>query len=317
VYVVLALESAVEVFFSPAEQAMLPLVVEDADLVTANAMNGQCQQAARLVGSALGGVVAATGGITAIAIVDATTFAMAALLVSRIRSSGRAARPDVPEPADVLRGSVARLTDEWRHGLRTAWNSRVVRVLLAFALITSTGEGVMGTLFAPYVRNVLHGGAQVYGLISGVQAIGGVVGGFVVTALPHRWSPVRMLGVGATVFGLVDLAIFLYPLAFVSWWPAAVGMIVVGVPGAFTMAGYLTLFQRSTVDESRGRVFSLLGLARSVSMVVGTVGAGLLGNVVGIMPVLAVQGAGYVVAGTLVLGTITSAGVPERRPVVA
>ncbi|MGH3510102.1 MAG: MFS transporter, partial [Nocardioidaceae bacterium] len=133
VYLVLALESTVEMFFGPAEQAMLPLVVEDTDLVGANALNGQCQQVARLVGSGLGGVVAAIGGITAIATADAVTFLFAALLVARIRAAGRLPRHDEP---GVLRGRFARLADEWRHGLRTAWGTRVVRVLLFFALIT-------------------------------------------------------------------------------------------------------------------------------------------------------------------------------------
>src|ERR1051325_3978219 len=36
VYVVLAVQSCLEVFFAPAEQAFLPNVVEDADLVAAN-----------------------------------------------------------------------------------------------------------------------------------------------------------------------------------------------------------------------------------------------------------------------------------------
>lgn len=39
-------------------------------------------------------------------------------------------------------------------------------------------------------------------------------------------------------------------------------------------------------------------------MVVGTTGAGFLGAVVGIVPVLAFQGVGYVLAGTLVLTTL-------------
>jgi MFS family permease len=168
-------------------------------------------------------------------------------------------------------------------------------------LITSTGEGIMGTLFAPYVRHVLHGSGQVYGLISGVQAIGGVAGGFVVAVVGERWSPVTMAWAGSVAFGLVDLAIFLYPVLWVSPWPAVAGMIVVGVPGALVMAGTITLFQRETSDERRGRVFSLMSLAQAVSVVVGSSVAGLLGGPTGIMPILALQGVGYVVAGLLVL----------------
>jgi predicted MFS family arabinose efflux permease len=316
VYVVLAVESVVEVFFGPAEQAMLPRVVPDDDLVVANGLNGQVQQMARLVGSGLGGVVAAIGGIAALAVADAVTFALAALLLSRIHASGRTDRTNSTEgihpPDEELRGRLAQLGYEWRAGLATAWGSPVIRILLVFCLVTSTGEGIMGTLFAPFVRDVLHGGAQVYGVITGVQAVGGIVGGFAVATLANRWSPTTMLGAGALVFGLVDLAIFLYPLAWVSPWPAMLGMIVVGLPGAVTIAGLTTLFQRNTADEKRGRVFSLVSMARSVTMVIGTVAAGFLGGAVGIVPVLAFQGVGYVVAGALAWGALS-----RRRDQVA
>jgi Na+/melibiose symporter-like transporter len=304
VYVVLAAESVVEVFFAPAELAMLPRVVADADLVAANGLNGQVSDLARLVGSGLGGVTAAVGGVTAIAAADSATFLLAAYLVSRIRASGRVPAPESDNAAEVVRGRLSELVDQWQAGLRATWSSPVIRMLLVFTLITSAGEGIMGTLFAPYVREVLHGGAQVYGLITGVQAVGGILGGFLVASLAERWPPVVMLGAGAVVFGLVDLAIFLYPLALVSPWPAAAGMIVVGLPGAVTVAGLRTLFQRHTIDAERGRVFALGSLASSVTVVIGSLGAGLLGGSVGIMPVLAVQGLGYVVAGLLMLATL-------------
>ncbi|HEY3527669.1 MAG TPA: MFS transporter [Nocardioides sp.] len=306
VYVVLAVQSCIEVFFSPAEQAFLPRIVGDADLVAANGLNSQIRNLARLVGSGLGGVIAATGGIRAIAIADAVTFVVAALLITRIRTAGRALleSPSTAadeEAADVVRGRVAGLVEEWKVGLRTVTASPVLRTLMLMLLITSTGEGIMGTLFAPYVRHVLHGTGQEYGVITGVQAIGGVVGGFLVAVVAERWSPVAMVWAGSIAFGLVDLAIFLYPLLWVTPWPAAAGMIVVGLPGAVMIAGVMTLYQRHTTDDRRGRVFSLVSLAQAISVVVGSSVAGFFGGPTGIMPILALQGAGYVVAGLLVL----------------
>jgi predicted MFS family arabinose efflux permease len=309
VYVVLAAQSCIEVFFSPAEQAFLPNVVDDSDLVAANGLNSQIRNLARLVGSGLGGAIAAAGGIRAIAIADAITFLVAAFLVTRIRTAGRAAVDSRPadhdeEAAEVVRGRVAALAEEWRAGLRTVTSSRVLMTLMLMLLITNTGEGIMGTLFAPYVRHVLHGSGQVYGVITGVQAIGGVVGGFVVAVVAERWSPVTMVWLGSIVFGFVDLAIFLYPLLWVNPWPAAAGMVVVGLPGSVVVAGVMTLYQRNTTDERRGRVFSLVSLAQAVSVVVGSTLAGFLGGPTGIMPILALQGAGYVVAGLLVLARL-------------
>jgi Na+/melibiose symporter-like transporter len=305
VYVVLAVQSCIEVFFAPAEQAFLPRVVADDDLVVANGLNGQARNLARLLGSGLGGVLAAAGGVRAIAVADAITFALAAVLVLRITTPGRAVAEGPEEgPEQLVRGRLATLVAEWRDGFRTTAGNRVVRTLVIMLLITSTGEGIMGTLFAPYVRHVLHGSGQVYGVISGVQAIGGLVGGVMVATMADRWSPVTMVWLGSILFGLVDLAIFLYPLVWVNPWPAAAGMILVGLPGAVVVAGTMTLFQRNTTDEHRGRVFSLIALAQAVSVVVGSTLAGFLGGPSGIMPILALQGAGYVVAGLLALSLL-------------
>src|SRR5215212_2174682 len=320
VYAVLAAQSCVEVFFAPAEQAFLPRVVDDSDLVAANGLNGQVRNLARLVGSGLGGVTAAAGGIRGVAVADALTFLLAAVLVLRIREAGRAAAPaDVAEDeaARVVRGRIGTLLDEWQAGFRTAASNPVLRTLMIALLITGTGEGIMGTLFAPYVRHVLHGSGQVYGVITGVQAIGGIAGGFLVAVMGDRGSPVTMVWAGFIIFGLVDLAIFLYPLLWVNPWPAAAGMVLVGLPGAVSVAGVMTLFQRNTTDERRGRVFSLVALTVAVSVIAGSIIAGFLGGPTGIMPVLAVQGLGYVVAGLLVLARLgmreTSLDLSPRR----
>ena len=299
VYVVLMWEGIIQVFFSPAEAALVPHLVPDDRLVTANALNGQNADLSRLVGSAVGGVVAGLGGITALATVDAATFVLAASMVAAVRTSGRPVESDAAAETSTraLEGRLMRLWNEWLNGLRAAASQRVLRVIFAFVLVTSVGEGIMGTLFAPFVRDVLHGSAEAYGLIVSVQAIGGIAGGLVAASVGHRVSAAHLFGWGSVVFGVVDLTMFLYPLVWVQVWPAAACMIVVGVPGALTVAGFMTLFQRSTADAYRGRVFGAMGLVQSVAMVVGAVGAGFLGSSVGIVPVLAFQGGGYLVAG--------------------
>jgi Na+/melibiose symporter-like transporter len=303
VYVVLMWEGTVQVFFSPAEAALVPHLVPDDRLVTANALNGQNADLSRLVGSAVGGVVAGLGGITSLAVVDAATFVLAASMVAAVRTSGRAvdSDPAAETSSHELEGRLRRLWSEWVNGLRAAASQRVLRVIFAFVLVTSVGEGIMGTLFAPFVRDVLHGSAEAYGLIVSVQAIGGITGGLVAASVGHRVSAAHLFGWGSVVFGIVDLTLFLYPLVWVEVWPAAACMIVVGVPGALAIAGLMTLLQRSTADAYRGRVFGAMGLVQSVAMVGGAVSAGFLGSSIGIVPVLAFQGGGYLVAGCAIV----------------
>jgi len=66
----------------------------------------------------------------------------------------------------------------------------------------------------------------------------------------------------------------------------------------------MTLFQRATTGDNRGRVFGALGALEGVAVVAGTLTAGFLGQATGIIPVLAAQGAGYVLAGFAVLAAL-------------
>ena len=293
VFAVMFWEGAVQQFFSPAQQAMVPRLVPDDELVTANAASGQVANVSRLAGSALGGLLAAFGGLLAVTLADAASFLASAALLAKVRTSGRTAS----RPGGPVRARLGQVGADLRDGLRLATRHRVLRALMIFALVTSIGEGTMSTLFTPFVEHVLHGTAPDLGFILAAQAVGGMVA----AASGHRLRAGRMMCYGAVVFGLVDLAIFLYPLGYVAVWPAVAGMIIVGLPGALTLAGLITLFQRSSEDTYRGRVFGAVSALEGITVLAGTLGAGYLSRVAGIIPVLAVQGVGYVIAGLAIL----------------
>jgi Na+/melibiose symporter-like transporter len=308
IYLVVAAESGVQQFFTPAQQSVIPVLVADDHLVTANALGGQVGDVSRLAGSAAGGLLAAAGGITALTVTDVASFLLAAVLLARL-------------PLAPRRGVAARLMRlsglraEWAEGLRVVAGQRVLRVVLVFLAITCVGEGIMGTLFAPFVRSVLHGSGPDYGFIMSAQAVGGIAGGLIAAALGSRARPALLLGWGAVAFGAVDLILFLYPLGYVAVWPAVVCMVAVGVPGALTMAGGFTLLQRATADGHRGRVFGALGAVEGAATVAGTITAGFGGQSVGIIPVLATQGTGYLIAGVAVVLILRpGAGEPAAAP---
>jgi Na+/melibiose symporter-like transporter len=302
VYVVMAWEGAVQQFFAPAEQKMLPLIADPEQLPTVNALFGQNRDTSRLLGAALGGVLVAAGGLVPVVVADAASFLIAAVFCSML--------PDVAAGRSGVRGArgwtmfrerVRELREEWTDGLRLSTRESVLRALLIFLAIVSVGEGVMGTLFAPFVRSVLHGGGGAFGLINAAQAVGGIGGGLVAASLGRRLDPVTTLSYCAIAFGAVDLALFLYPLAWPVVWPATVLIAGAGVAGTFMLTAAMTLLQDHTTDRYRGRVFGALGAVEGVAIVAGTVAAGVLAHVLGIIAVLSVQGAGYVAAGILVL----------------
>ncbi len=158
----------------------------------------------------------------------------------------------------------------------------------------------MGALFAPFVRSRLHGSAAAFGTIVSAQAIGGIVGGLAVAALAHRVSAWSCLALGSIAFGLIDLAMFLYPLAYERVWPAIALMVVVGFPGALLVAGLMTIYQTATTDPHRGRIFGLMATVEGAASLAGIAAAAGLAPLVGIVPVLAVDAAAYTGCGVVV-----------------
>jgi MFS family permease len=112
---------------------------------------------------------------------------------------------------------------------------------------------------------------------------------------------------------LVPLVLFLYPLLAQPLWPAPLLIALVGVPAALVVAGLTTICQQSTEDQNRGRVFGTIGALQGAAMLIGTLAAGALAGRLGIVPVIAVQGAGYCLAGIVALVGLR-AGRPAARP---
>jgi Na+/melibiose symporter-like transporter len=295
VFVVLIWEGAIQQFFSPAQLAMVPRLVPEDQLVAANALSGQVTDVSRLAGSALGGVLVAAVGVTGVTLADAASFLASAALLALARCSGTVQRAKLP----VRPGRVAAIGRDLGDGLRLAARDNMLRALMIFGLVTGVGEGVVATLVAPFLRHVLDGSSQAFGLLLAAQAIGGIAGGALAISIGQRVPAPRLFSYGSVALGLADLAIFLYPLGYVAVWPAIVGSVLAGLPAALTMTGLMTLFHQNAADTYRGRVFGAFAATQGIALLAGTLAGGLLARPIGIIPVISVQGAAYLVAGVV------------------
>ena len=298
IYVVLGVSSCLAPFFLAADATMLPAMVSDGSLrITANALNSQVRDVSRLIGAALGGALVAAGGVAALAVTDIVSFLLAAGAIVAIRHRISAA----PAQHVALRAELV-------EGFATIRHRRALVVVMIFLAATGVGEAIMGTLFAPFVHDLLAADAGVFGAIVSAQAVGGILGGVIVSLVGHRFRARTLFGWGAVGFGLLDLALFLYPAAFRGVaeapppaWPAMVIIAAVGLPGAALVAGFMTTLQNNTTDRVRGRVFGAVTAAQNATMLGTTLLAGFAADTLGIIPILSAQGALYVTSGLLVL----------------
>ncbi|MEU8360086.1 MFS transporter [Nonomuraea sp. NPDC048882] len=299
VYAVALWTGVVSTVLFPAQKALVPQIVSPAQLVRANALHGQTGQAARLLGALAGGAAVGAGGLAAVVWIGVAGFAISALLLAGLRSPARA-----PAATTTIGG-------QWVAGLRLAGTDRGVRLLVTYMVITGLGEGVFSTLAAPFVADVLDGSADAYGLFLSAQAVGGIAGGLLIATRLGDVTPRTLFGWGTVVFGLADLALFTYPLLTRELWPAFVLIGLAGLPAAAAMAGLTTFAQTVTGGDRLGAVFGLLASAHAATSLLGMALAGVLGDGLGIVPMLCVHAGGLITAGALVVAASRRS---SRRP---
>ena len=291
VYIVAFLLAAIAQFFGPAKGALIPRLVGTAHLVRANALNALGDNIPRLVGPALGGVLFAGLGLPGVVLTDSASFLFSGVLILFIRVP-----PDLTEVGAVRAPQAAQawtaFWHEWRAGLRVVGADRVLLLYYEVGLAV-VGQGILDVLLLPYVKRVLHGDVELFGWLLTAQAIGGLLGGMIAGHMSGKLSPARLFGlsmglVGATIVIAANVPIL--PLIFPL-------VALVGIPVVGWLVGAQTVLQDSVADGYRGRILGTSGTTSALTRLGGMGLAGVLGDRLGIVPVLNISGGLHVVAG--------------------
>jgi MFS family permease len=311
VYGVVLVEASIGQFVVPAVGALLPRLVETDELVAANSLNSAANNLSRVIGPPIGGVIAAAGGITGVALFDAVTFLVAAALVASMR--GMVSTAFVAASLEEGVRAWRKLWIEWRGGLRLIWADNVVRTLFLLVALSSIGEGVFRVLFILYAVQILKGGASELGVLMSAQGVGSILGSFVLVAISARVSPAKLIGWTTMLFGLIDLTAFNVP-AFGAPFAVVVGLFfLVGIPGAMSFPTVFSVIQARVPDAYRGRVLGAMFTTSSLLALVGLGIAGTLTVPLGTLTILNIQGLAYTVAGAAMLALLTRAMATDRR----
>lgn len=301
VFAVAAGQAVLAAFSSPAESALLPTLVDEADLLAANALNALNNRLARLAGAPLGGVLLAHLGLEAVVVVDAATFVAAAALVAPIAAPP--GRRGVRDATSAWRS----FWHDWREGLVLVGRQRTIAVLFVVFGLMTFGGTMLDPLTVAWVRDVLGEGPEVFAWILGVHAAAGILGSLLVGGLGRRFSPRDLMGWGSLVAAAaLALRYNLPSVALVLTLSA-----VVGVTSVASSIGAETLTMQSVRDEFRGRVFGSLQATLGLLSLAGAAAGGLLAEILGIVPMLNVAAALTALAGVVVLRAFAPAR-PER-----
>jgi Na+/melibiose symporter-like transporter len=307
-FLVAAVESAIGTFAGPAENALLPTLVREEELVPANALNALNNDLGRLVGPAAGGAVLVFLGFPGLVLIDGASYLAAGLLVLLVR----APRPPAAEAAEPVADAAVRLWTavwrDWLAGLRLIRGDRVVAPLFVVLGCASLADGFLNALWVVWVRDVLRGGALELGWIATAQGVGGVMAGaFVVGRLARLFRPTRLFQVGLLANAVVLLVVVNLPAVGFDLPPLPPVLALAVAGGVLVMvwlAASQTLLQTTVADEYRGRVFGARGMSDALLRVGGLGLSGVLVGEVGALPMINVAAGTYVLAGLLAFALV-------------
>ena len=163
--------------FGPAWQSSVSEQVPAETLPSAVALNGISYNIARSFGPAIGGIVVATAGAVAAFAANAVLYIPLLVVLFLWRR--------VSEPSRLPR---ERLNRAIVSGVRYIVNSPSIRIVLARTLVTGVIGGSVSALMPLVARDLLHGGAQTYGIMLGAFGMGAVIGALNISEVRKRMT---------------------------------------------------------------------------------------------------------------------------------
>ncbi|MBN9595733.1 MAG: MFS transporter [Afipia sp.] len=272
--------------FGPSWQASVSEQVPAETLPSAVALNGISYNIARSFGPALGGIIVAAAGAVAAFISNVVLYIP---LIIVLYLWQRTLEPSRLPPERLRRAMVS--------GVRYIVHSPPIRIVLYRTLVTGIAGGSVLALLPLVARDILHGGAQTYGIMLGCFGIGGVLGALNISSVRTYLSSERAVRLCALTMGLAICVLAL------SRSPALTGAGLV-VAGASWMIA-VTLFnigvQLSTPRWVAGRALAAYQAAIAGGVAIGSWLWGYVANGVGLNNALLIAGASMFVSPILAI----------------
>lgn len=283
-------------FDAPARQAFVSDMVSLENTSNAVALNSASFNMARLIGPAVGGLLIAAIGSGWVFAANAVTFLamLVALLV-------------------VRKGELIPRVKRTRGGNGLIEGFRYVRrrsdLLVVFAMVFLIGAfGMNFPIFASTMALEFHQGADGYGVLSSVLAIGSLAGALL--AARRDRARVRVLVFAAGGFGVASIVSALMPV----YWSYAVVLVFIGF-STVTMLTTANGYVQTTTDPAvRGRVLALYMAVVMGSTPIGAPIAGWIVDAFSTRTSITVGGIAGILACLIGLSWMLGSGRLHRQP---
>jgi MFS family permease len=239
-------------------------MLNEDELGAGNSLTSLIQSVAVISGPALGALLLVLAAPTWSFVVNAVSFALGAVLTSRISTRSR---PDRSQRRDVH--PVREFAGELADGARVVREQPVVRVLTSLAVGASFVYGTQ-TVVLVLVASRIGTSTSAVGVLYAALGFGGVLG----APIASRAAREQRLG-GIALAALTVASAPMAALAVVH--TTALAVVLVAISGAGMVVVdvlSITLLQRSVANELTGRVMGIFDASNVGAMIVGSIAVG-------------------------------------------
>lgn len=266
--VLLAL-SIVSCLFIPAQSITVRSLIPREELLKANAILSQAFYLIRILSPLAAGAIVALLGFKATFYVDAASFVFSAVMISTLTIE----RPP-RENADKTLAGLGRDFVEGNRFIFTHSGLSFVFLAMAVAMFVLSS---FSPLISIFVRDQLHAGVFLFGVVSAMVGVGLIVSTTVLMRMSGRKAEPRVV-----LYGMVTLGAAVAVLAFSYYaWLAAVSTFLMGFAVALVLVPAQTMSQQETPHDMVGRVSSTFMSMISVAQILGLLLSGSLAERLG------------------------------------
>jgi len=279
-------------FFRLGWAAYLPSTVARDRLVEGTSTLEAAGTAVGIAGPGVGGLLVQALTAPVALLVDAASFLVSAVNLTRIRSHEQAPR------SSTTVGMRAQLAE----GFRFVRGQPALRMLVVFVVLVSIVFAGQQALLLLFLARSVGLAPRVIGALFALAAIGGLIGALITPAVGRRIGTGRTLCVAAAVtfpFGL------LIPLTTdgtgVIWYVLGAGVVAAGIAATNIIA--FSFLLAICPNDLLGRVSAVANVTQTAGLVIGGLAGGILGELLGVRSAMWFVEGGLVAVAVLVIAS--------------
>jgi len=285
-WIIITMFFTIDVFNNTAKPSLMPHLVAHRKLLAANSLDQFLARFATVGGMIIGGFLIAKIGWQWGFIFNASMHFTAGMLIFGIAKSADYKPVQISQPKISIAGTFSILAKDVKEIIALMKKDRIVLIVLgSFAVMTFIAS-VSYTILIFMVQQILNWGTQGVGIMSGILAVGMIVGALGLGLFPIKFNKLYIVITGLFLYGLL----FAIGPFFISRLFIIIIALFGGIIFSLITVAQNTILQEQITTQIRGRIFGIKEFFGNITFILTAVIIGVFSDLTSYKIVLFVVG---------------------------